>query len=390
MADKCPYCYRPIGTHTHDPILISTGAKYDWISDTELVYEPDIDNRWYKGFYQINEDDVIELQDELKTLEIDNDITPLTEFSPLNSSGKFQITGKHIKEMRDSVEKLLDAFGLTKTDYFNYDEDLNHIIHPSGDKTEWTDPITEATDLQKFQVKYIHIEDLRHYIQTLWQEKFIITPESTYFNDIQTLLTNYDSEANTSFVGDKGTWNVNKWVHIGLSLSTVSDMAAIAESLASAEGSKLFLFSQNNITGHNASGGVQMASYLTPITKKVNSTTLLKFDSTVVVSDSNNNNVYVTCIVTFAPGFDIIYIYGSYPSLVGSFNLISLSQSEFQSFNRNLYNDFNTIFGFTPPEDNLNKIYFLARSTLFASGFQIPATSTLLSHITVDNIILTN
>ena len=169
-TEKCPYCYRPLNTHTHDPILLPNGSKYKWSDDTHLIEESDLTKRIYKGTYQINEDDVIELQDELKTLEEENlPEIDRTIFSPLNPSGKFQITGKHIKEMRDSVEKLLDIMGLTKTDYFNYDEDGNHIINPIGDKIEWTDPITNVTDLQKFQVKYIHIEDLRHFIESLME-----------------------------------------------------------------------------------------------------------------------------------------------------------------------------------------------------------------------------
>jgi hypothetical protein len=170
MFSDCPYCYRPIGTHHNDPILLQNGAPYDWISDTELVNIPDIEDRWFKGFYQISESDIIELQEELAELESDNNVTPLTEFSPVNSTGKFPITGKHIKEMRDSVEKILDAIGLTKMDYFNYDEEENHIIHPNGDKLDWTDSITDSTDLQKFQIKFIHIEELRHNISLLWRE----------------------------------------------------------------------------------------------------------------------------------------------------------------------------------------------------------------------------
>jgi hypothetical protein len=164
---KCPYCYRTLGTHTHDPILLPDGSKYKWFNDTILIEESDISKRIYKGTYQVKNTIIIELQNELRALEEENNVIPLTTFSPLNSSGRFQITGKHIKEMRDSVEKLLNIFGLVKYDYFNYDEDGNHIIHPAGDKLEWTDPINESTDLLKFQIKNIHIEDLRHYLQTL-------------------------------------------------------------------------------------------------------------------------------------------------------------------------------------------------------------------------------
>lgn len=174
--EKCPYCFRQLGTWLKDPIFLPNGGPYIWTSDTEIVREDRLDHRFYKGCYHICEPEVQEIQDFLKQSEIDNGIIPLTIWSSLSLSGKFQVTGKHIKEMRDSVEKLLTLFGLTKTDYFNYDEEGNKITSPTGDKLEWTDPITSATDLQKFQVKYIHIEDLRHYIKThlwQWRERFL-------------------------------------------------------------------------------------------------------------------------------------------------------------------------------------------------------------------------
>jgi hypothetical protein len=174
MSEKCPYCYSLLGIHTHDPIILPDGNPYKWLNDTTLIFEPDIEQRFYKGNQQVTIDEVKEIQDILKDLEEENlDPEDRTIFSPLNSSGFFQITGQHIKEMRNSVEKLLDAFGFTKIDYFNYDEDENHIIHPDGDKLDWIDPITESTDLQKFQVKYIHIEDLRHpIVERMWVENW--------------------------------------------------------------------------------------------------------------------------------------------------------------------------------------------------------------------------
>lgn len=178
MPEKCPHCYRISGTWKYDPILLPDGSSYKWKTDTELEFVSDISKRFYKGTYQISYPEVKELQDYLKSLETDYGIIPATEFSPLNTSGKFQITGKHIKEMRDSVEKLLNEFGVTKTEYFNYDALDNHIIHPNGDKLNWTDPITEATDLEKFQVKYIHIEDLRRYLKAtsmIWTSGVYIT-----------------------------------------------------------------------------------------------------------------------------------------------------------------------------------------------------------------------
>jgi hypothetical protein len=170
---KCPYCYRNLGTWVHDPILLPNGSKYKWNSDTELIEESDIEQREYKGIYQVREDEIIELQTSLKDLEEDYiEEIDRTIFSPLNTSGKFQITGKHLKEMRDSIVKLLALSDSTLTDYFNYDEDRNHILCPKGDKLDWTEPITEDTDLQNFQIKAIHIEDLRHVITPSWIETF--------------------------------------------------------------------------------------------------------------------------------------------------------------------------------------------------------------------------
>jgi len=172
---NCPYCYRSENTWKKDPILIPNGSKFKWQNETTLVEESDIEKRDYKGIYQISYEEIKELQDYLKDLEEENLAEEeRTEFSSINDGGIFQFTGKHLKEMRDSVEKLLESLGLEKTDYFNYDEEGNHITHPNGDKTEWVDPITSATDLKNFQIKAIHIEDLRHFIQSFWKESWNI------------------------------------------------------------------------------------------------------------------------------------------------------------------------------------------------------------------------
>ncbi len=189
MADKkCPYCYRTIGENAiwhRDPVLLPNGAKYDWVDDEETELQEMGEDRWYKGFYQINIQEVKELQDYLKSLEedllIEADRTDFTEF---NSTGKFQILGIHIKEMRESIEKMIGITSGTTPDeraalmiqFFNYDEEGNHIIHPNGDKSEWTDYITpdKITDWNKFQIKAIHIEDLRHVLLSE-MEKFSLS-----------------------------------------------------------------------------------------------------------------------------------------------------------------------------------------------------------------------
>jgi len=162
--NKCPRCYRNLGIWQKDPILLPKGLKYKWEDDTTLIEETDPEKAEYKGIYQIGEE-IIELQDYLKDIELENfPEEERTEFSPINKTGFFQIKGIHIKEMRESVEKLLIVSEQNLQDFLNYDEGGNHIDHPDGDKTEWTDNVVNEEDWDKFQVKAIHIEELRHYI----------------------------------------------------------------------------------------------------------------------------------------------------------------------------------------------------------------------------------
>lgn len=171
-SDKCPYCYRKKGTWQNDPILLPNGAVYNWNSDVNLHKEPDIKKRHYKGINKISQE-CQEIQDALKDLEEAYlKVEQYTKFSPLidenNSKAFFQVKGIHIKEMRESIEKILGSLGMTKTTYFNYDAEGNHIIHPLGDKTDWTDAVVKDEDWDNFQVKAIHIEDLRHF-QSIWE-----------------------------------------------------------------------------------------------------------------------------------------------------------------------------------------------------------------------------
>lgn len=179
MVNRCPYCYRLLDTWINDPILLPNGAKYKFIDDTHLELVSDEAERFYKGFTSIGLEQIKELQDNRKELEEELlTISERTEFTELNDTGNFQVNETHIKELRKSTEKLLDAVGLTKEDYFNYDEEGNEIIHPIGKKTEWIDPIdldiynpnNKLAD--NFQIKAVHIEDLRHNIPIGFLEKW--------------------------------------------------------------------------------------------------------------------------------------------------------------------------------------------------------------------------
>lgn len=159
--NKCPYCYNDLSTtpYTHDPILMPNGAKYYFVDSTTLAEVTNIEDRIYKGIIQLDYNVIKELQDNRIALEL----IYLTEenrttFSPLNDTGYFQVTVKYIQELRESTEKLLIEMGISKTDYFNNDSEGNHINHPNGDQTDWSDLNIEK---DKYQIKYIHIEELR-------------------------------------------------------------------------------------------------------------------------------------------------------------------------------------------------------------------------------------
>jgi hypothetical protein len=160
---KCPTCGSETGTWTDDPIL-----TYDGLNGKE-----------YRGFLQIQPKHIKELQDRNKQSEIDVGIPEAdrTEFSSLypdedieSSYKPFICHKRFIKELRDSTEKILNATNQTLEDFLNYDDEgieiifyewHNGIHQKMSSKTHWTDPDIDSGD---FQVKAIHIEELRCYI----------------------------------------------------------------------------------------------------------------------------------------------------------------------------------------------------------------------------------
>lgn len=397
----------------HDPILLPDGSPYKWFDDTTLIFESEIEQRDYKGIYQIRENDIIELQEELKILEEENlPEIDRTEFSPLNISGYFQIVGKHIKEMRDSVEKLLDYFGFTKPDYFNYDEENNYITHPNGDKIEWTDPITEATDLQKFQIKAIHIEDLRHYIQTIWIERFFITP----IGDLVNLSDNYtgqDGEVlvdDKIFVGDKGIW----YEDIAMNIDTIRIGGYGGDTDGYANG-HIFIYITPNTsnshklyvdisgtaycsTWHSTSpppGGISFADRRTifvsggiffedDINRLLKPTSIINMDSDAILSDISACGI--SCEIVFGSGRSIVYVYGTtvlYPT--SSRRIIIIT--DFNDITENIGSDYITEWGAIFPGETVSGINFY--TALGVSGSN-GSTGTASMVINVTNIELRN
>lgn len=154
---NCPICGRHLGTFTNDPILTN----------------PSLSTDKFKGFIQLIRTHIEELQTERHQQEIDNGVTPLTEFSSINDNGFFQNIKQYILELRDSTEKILAITGQTLAEFLSTDEDGN----PMTPKSDWSDSNLEENN---YQCKAIHIEDLRHFIAVgLWKE----TWEDTIYSD---------------------------------------------------------------------------------------------------------------------------------------------------------------------------------------------------------------
>lgn len=147
MPDKrCPRCFTKInGVWLDDPIKTPKGeAGEDYI-----------------GFTYIKSIHIIELQDIRKQQEINVGIPveERTTFTPIKIEGqKVYFYKRHLRELRESTEKILEATGQTKEDYFNYDEEGTEY-NIENHQLDWHD-----LDLTKkfLDIKAVHIEDLRH------------------------------------------------------------------------------------------------------------------------------------------------------------------------------------------------------------------------------------
>jgi len=152
---RCPRCFSNLEDEewTDDPIKTPKGeAGEDYI-----------------GFTYFNPVHIEELQEARTQQEINVGIPEAerTTFTPVKIEGeRVYFYKKHIRELRESTEKILNATGQTKDSYFNYDE-TGKEYNIGNHQTDWHD-----VDLsKKIYIKAVHIEDLRHHILTavpLW------------------------------------------------------------------------------------------------------------------------------------------------------------------------------------------------------------------------------
>lgn len=176
--ERCPYCFSKIGLpHEIDNFI--------WSDDPTLCMGSKVMEQ-YQGYMQIKANHIEELQNNRIKLEEDCGIFPLTKFSPIDTTYFYQNQCQYILELRESTEKILDYVDMSKETYFNYNED--NVEMRTNHQLDWIDAVDlTLEELTKFQVKAIHIEDLRHYIQTIieierWENNFEEGPIIPYGN----------------------------------------------------------------------------------------------------------------------------------------------------------------------------------------------------------------
>jgi hypothetical protein len=134
----CPICYSESGTWSDDPVLCTPAL----LGSTA-------------GFTIIKPTHIIEIQNACNLAEIEAGLTP-SIWTVINYTNIFQVIKICVKELRTSIENILTANNSDKNHYFNYDKDGNYM---GTSQVEWHDV---DLDDKLYQIKAIHLEDLRH------------------------------------------------------------------------------------------------------------------------------------------------------------------------------------------------------------------------------------
>lgn len=195
----CPTCHSEIGSGSLSASqrvrgaqgIDSSGNPVPFWSDDPVLTRPNFSGVSFSGVDKIKGRHLKEIQEVRNAEELSLGLTP-TEFSDIDTDTHF--SRRHIIEIRESIEKILNALGLTLEDYFKFDSDgVEQPQNPNiveSPQTEWVDVIRgesyidkDGNDKSEFDLpdtsiqdsptlplgikfRAIHIEDLRHPIPT--------------------------------------------------------------------------------------------------------------------------------------------------------------------------------------------------------------------------------
>lgn len=313
---RCPTCYSEIGIWTDDPIKTKNGTAYVFDDEGNLIPNPE-DDKQNVGLTEVDVKNHIEELQEARQTQEDTAISggfmteaQRTSFTPFQAGD--YLTKQHMSELRISTEKLLEAYGIAKLTYFNYDSEGNDM---GTTQEDWND-----IDILNYEghIRALHIEDLRHPITILlgetWRTADIaIYTESTYFE------------------ADIGRWRAYKSISPGGYIQ-IHEVA----------GSKIATL--NHLSGP---GSVQLISRLLTLTYTPE--TILTFDRGGSVTSPGQNTLLISGILD-EDDHELWWKYG-FEGGGGNINLGAIT-----SFNRNLWDDCFTVHGKYPNTRSNNKL----------------------------------
>jgi hypothetical protein len=401
MPDKCPICFSDIGTPspndfiwTDDPIFSTPAPSIiNNITDPPslITYEQ------YLGFTRIKAQHIKELQDNRRQIETDLGLTH-TVFSPIDTDNFFQNMETYVYELRTSTENILSAIGMTKEEYFNYDKDGNDM-RPGNHQLDWTDIPFPVYNLRQYQSKSAHIEDLRHFIQLLWLEKYTVTPEQTFYETIQSILISEVPSilTNHPFIGDKGNWRIFESLLFTRNLDDgIVDYTHSAKAiLDDTELSRKIQIKANiigTLTTHISGGtGATLAiapslNYIDNIDFDFIDRTYCSFEGLTNIIQSGSASSFgsrINITIEFDDSTYITYTYGfGINSIIPDY---TLTLSEINNFNRSLYNDYiNKGYSFSEGLKILHISFNI--NSVMVLNFPSNLSHSITNEFTVDNI----
>lgn len=198
----CPTCHSKIGTQStveNERIQGHQGVDTDnkpiprW-TDDPLFTRTGLSGTAYKGISRIRKPHILEIQEVINLQEEELGL-PITVFSDITEDT--HISRRHIIELREAIEKILNVGGITLEEYFKFDADGAEVVQnprlvaygATNPQTEWVDvnrgeayvdkdgnskisfllPDASTQDSptlpSKTRIRAIHIEDIRHPLQ---------------------------------------------------------------------------------------------------------------------------------------------------------------------------------------------------------------------------------
>jgi len=188
----CPTCHSEIGNESTNPAKRARGAQgvdsngnpVPFWTDDPILTSRNFNGISYLGTTHVRVSHIKEIQEVRKQQEEDSGLEP-TEFSEITSNT--HISRKHIIELRESTERILEANSVSLEEYFKLDAEgneqsqnlnLQNVANASSPQVEWVDvnrgeayldkdgnikAVANSPTLpQRIHVRAVHIEDLRH------------------------------------------------------------------------------------------------------------------------------------------------------------------------------------------------------------------------------------